>query len=257
LAATVSFESGKTLAEAEAGVMKGVEVLEFALSLQNSDMGGKLEVSRGVHCEFRRVPLGVVAGITPFNFPAMVPMWMMPIAIAVGNAFIWKPSEKVPMTSELLGRCWEKGGLPKGILTILQGGVDTVNAILDHGDIRAVGFVGSTPIAKQVYVRGSTHGKRVLALGGAKNHIILMPDADPEITAKGLANSFAGCAGQRSMAASVLLAVGETDAIVKRIVERAEKLRVGENMGAIITRAQVEFLHGAIERAEKDGAKVL
>lgn len=261
LAATVSFESGKTLGEAEAGLMKGIEVLEFATSLQNSDMGGKIEVSRGVHCEFRRAPLGVVAGITPFNFPAMVPMWMMPIATALGNAFVWKPSEKVPMTSELLGRCWEKGGLPKGILTILQGGVDTVNAIIDHPDVRAVGFVGSTPIARAVYTRGSSLGKRVLALGGAKNHIILMPDADPEITAQGIADSFTGCAGQRCMAASVLVAVGKKDskidAMVKGIVERAKKLAIGENMGAIITKKQLEFLHGAIDRAEKDGAKIL
>lgn len=257
LSATVSFESGKTLGEAEAGVMKGVEVLEYALSLQNSDLGGKLEVSRGVSCEFRRVPLGVVAGITPFNFPAMVPMWMMPIAIALGNAFVWKPSEKVPMTSELLGKCWEKGGLPKGVLSILHGGVDTVNAIIDHPEVRAIGFVGSTPIAKQVYVRGSTHGKRVLALGGAKNHIILMPDADPEIAAQGIADSFTGCAGQRCMAASVLVVVGKADALVNGIVERAKKLAIGETMGAIITKSQVRFLHQAIERAEKDGAKVL
>ncbi len=257
LSATISFESGKTLGEAEAGVMKGLEVLEFATSLQNSDMGGRMEVSRGVHCEFRREALGVVAGITPFNFPAMVPMWMMPIAIACGNAFIWKPSEKVPMTSELLGQCWEKAGLPKGVLTILQGGVNTVNAIIDHPDVRAIAFVGSTPVAKAVYTRGTALGKRVMALGGAKNHIILMPDADPEIAAQGIADSFTGCAGQRCMAASVLLAVGDVDHIVKKIVEKASKMAIGENMGAIITKKQTEFLHQAIDRAEKAGAKIL
>jgi malonate-semialdehyde dehydrogenase (acetylating)/methylmalonate-semialdehyde dehydrogenase len=257
LSATISFESGKTLGEAEAGLMKGLEVLEFATSLQNSDMGGKIEVSRGVHCEFRREALGVVAGITPFNFPAMVPMWMMPIAIALGNAFIWKPSEKVPMTSELLGKCWEKAGLPKGVLTILQGGANTVNALIDHPDVRAIGFVGSTPVAKAIYTRGSALGKRVLALGGAKNHIILMPDADPEIAAQGIADSFTGCAGQRCMAASVLLAVGDVSHIIKKIAEKASQLSVGETMGAIITKKQTEFLSEAIARAEKAGAKLL
>jgi len=257
LVATKSFESGKTLPEAEAGLMKGVEVLEFALSLQNLDSGGKMEVSRGAHCEFRRVPLGVVAGISPFNFPAMVPMWMMPIALALGNSFIWKPSDKVPMTSYLLSECFIKAGLPPGVLTVLQGGVDTVNAIIDHHDVRAIGFVGSTAVAKEVYKRGTSHGKRVLALGGAKNHIILMPDADVEMAAQGIADSFTGCAGQRCMAASVLLAVGPVDHIIEKIVARARTYCAGQSIGAIISKQQLEFLHGAIERAEKDGAKIL
>lgn len=256
LAATKSFESGKTLAEAEAGLMKGLEVLEFALSLQNLDTGQKLEVSRGVHCEFRRVPLGVVAGITPFNFPAMVPMWMMPIAIALGNAFVWKPSDKVPMTSQLLGECWQRAGLPAGVLTILQGGVDTVNALIDHPEVRAVGFVGSTPAARAVYTRASGLGKRALALGGAKNHIILMPDADLEMAAQGISDSFTGCAGQRCMAASVLVAVGDCERLIERITERASAHRLGETMGAIITKAQVEFLNQAIERAVAEGATI-
>lgn len=257
LVATISYESGKTLAEAEAGLMKGVEVLEFALSLQNLDAGGRMEVSRGVHCEFRRVPLGVVAGITPFNFPAMVPMWMMPIAIALGNAFVWKPSDKVPMTSHLLGECFVRAGFPSGVLTIIQGGVETVNGIIDHPEVRAIGFVGSTKVAKAVYQRGTAHGKRVLALGGAKNHIILMPDADVEIAAQGIADSFTGCAGQRCMAASVLLAVGNVDHIVDKIVEKARSYCAGESLGAIITRQQLEFLRQSIDQAVADGAKAL
>jgi malonate-semialdehyde dehydrogenase (acetylating) / methylmalonate-semialdehyde dehydrogenase len=257
LRATVSFESGKTIAEAEAGLMKGIEVLEFALSLQNLDSGGRMEVSRGIHCEYRRAPLGVVAGITPFNFPAMVPMWMLPIALAVGNAFVWKPSDKVPMTSQLLGECFVKAGLPKGALTILQGGAETVNAIVDHASVRAIGFVGSTPVAKALYVRGTALGKRVLALGGAKNHLILAPDADPTIAAQGIADSFTGCAGQRCMAASVLIAIGsspQVESILDAVVEKAKALRCGENMGAIISKAQVEFLSQAIERATSAGA---
>ena len=256
LRSTISYESGKTLAEAEAGMMKGVEVLEFALALQNLDSGGRMEVSRGVHCEFRRVPLGVVAGIAPFNFPAMVPMWMMPIAIALGNAFVWKPSEKVPMTSQLLGECFTKAGLPPGVLTIIQGGAETVGAIVDHPEVRAVGFVGSTPVAKALYTRATAHGKRALCLGGAKNHIVLMPDADPDIAGPGLADSFTGCAGQRCMAAAVVLAVGKVDHILEKVVERAGSLRVGESMGAIITKQQVEFLKSAIGRAASDGANV-
>jgi malonate-semialdehyde dehydrogenase (acetylating)/methylmalonate-semialdehyde dehydrogenase len=256
LAATVSYESGKTLAEAEAGLMKGVEVLEFALSLQNLDVGGRLEVSRGVSCEARRVPLGVVAGITPFNFPAMVPMWMMPIALALGNAFVWKPSEKVPLTSERLAECFTRAGLPPGALTVLQGGVETVNAIVDHPEVRAIGFVGSTPVAKALYVRGSSLGKRVLALGGAKNHLILLPDADPDIAAQGIADSFTGCAGQRCMAASVLVAVGPVDRLLDGVIERAAAHRTSETMGAIITRAQVDFLQGAVARAVEAGASL-
>ncbi len=257
LAATVSFESGKTLAEAHGGLMKGLEVLEFALSLQNLDSLGRLEVSRGVACEYRRMPLGVVAGITPFNFPAMVPMWMMPIALALGNAFVWKPSDKVPMTSQKLSDCFVAAGLPKGVLTVLQGGVDTVNAIVDHPLVRAIGFVGSTPVARALFIRGSTLGKRVLALGGAKNHIILMPDADPELAVPGIVDSFTGCAGQRCMAASVLLAVGQAQARVGDIAKRASDISLGDKMGAIITKAQVDFLRGSVRQAAQRGESLV
>lgn len=253
-------ESGKTYNEGLAGLMKGIEVLEFALSLQNMDMGGKMEVSRGVTCEYRREPLGVVANITPFNFPAMVPMWTIPIALTLGNAYVWKPSEKTPLTSMKIANALKEAGLPDGLFTVLQGGRTTVEAIIDHPLVRAVGFVGSSAVAKQVYLRGTQQGKRVLALGGAKNHIVLLPDANPELTGMGISDSFTGCAGQRCMAASVLLAVGDrkgVDPLITKLVERASSLELGKDMGAIITKAQVEFLHGSIDRAVKEGAKLL
>jgi malonate-semialdehyde dehydrogenase (acetylating) / methylmalonate-semialdehyde dehydrogenase len=252
-----SAESGKTFAEAKAGLMKGIEVLEFSLAIQNFDMGGRLEVSRGVSCEYRREPIGVVANITPFNFPAMVPMWTIPIVLALGNAYVWKPSDKTPLTSLKIANALAEAGLPKGVLTVLHGGAPTVEAIIDHPQVKAIGFVGSTKIAKLVYQRGTALGKRVLALGGAKNHIILLPDANLELSGVGISDSFTGCAGQRCMAASVLLAVGQVDQHIERIVARASSLKLGHDMGAIITSEQVTFLKGAIDRAEKAGARVL
>jgi malonate-semialdehyde dehydrogenase (acetylating)/methylmalonate-semialdehyde dehydrogenase len=252
-----SAESGKTFEEGKAGLRKGIEVLEFALSIQNLDLGGKVEVSRGVTCEYRREPLGVVANITPFNFPAMVPLWTLPITLALGNAYVWKPSEKTPLTSLRIAGALKEAGLPDGVLTVLQGGAETVNAVIDHPLVKAVGFVGSTKVARAVYQRGTQAGKRVLALGGAKNHIILVPDANPELSGVGISDSFTGCAGQRCMAASVLLAVGPVEAHIEKIVQRAASLKLGSQMGAIITKSQVEFLKNAISRAEAAGAKVL
>ncbi len=252
-----SAESGKTFDEAKAGLMKGIEVLEYALAIQNLDLGGKVEVSRGVSCEYRREPLGVVANITPFNFPAMVPMWTIPIALALGNSYVWKPSDKTPLTAFKIANALKEAGVPDGVFTVLHGAGPTVEAIIDHPSIKAIGFVGSTKIAKMVYQRGTQLGKRVLALGGAKNHIILLPDANLDLTGVGISDSFTGCAGQRCMAASVLLAVGDVDRHIEKIVERASSLELGRGMGAIITRAQVEFLHAAIRRAEKAGAKIL
>jgi malonate-semialdehyde dehydrogenase (acetylating)/methylmalonate-semialdehyde dehydrogenase len=250
-------ECGKTFVEARAGLMKGVEVLEYALSIQNLDLGGKAEVSRGVHCEYKREPLGVIANITPFNFPAMVPMWTIPIALALGNAYVWKPSEKTPLTSIKIANALTEAGLPKGVFTVLHGGADTVDAIIDHPAVKAIGFVGSSKVAKIVYQRGTNLGKRVLALGGAKNHIVLLPDANSELSGLGISDSFTGCAGQRCMAASVLLAVGNVDQHVQKIVERAGSLVLGQDMGALITKAQKEFLVAAIDRIEKAGGKIL
>lgn len=253
----VSLESGKTLAEAKAGVLKGIEVLEFALSVQNLDQGGKMEVSRGVYCEYRREPLGVVASITPFNFPAMVPMWTIPIAIVLGNSYVWKPSEKTPLTATLIGNALKEAGLPDGVMTILNGASEVVNAIIDNKHVKAVGFVGSSKIAKIVYQRASNLGKRALCLGGAKNHIVLLPDATPEMAGIGIADSFTGCAGQRCMAASVLLAVGDTSKQIEAIKERALATTCGDKMGALITKEQYNFLNEAIDEAVKDGATLL
>jgi malonate-semialdehyde dehydrogenase (acetylating)/methylmalonate-semialdehyde dehydrogenase len=252
-----SSESGKTFEEGRAGLFKGVEVLEFALSLQNLDLGGRVEVSRGVSCEYRRSPLGVVANITPFNFPAMVPMWTIPIALLLGNSYVWKPSDKTPLTSRLIADCLMEAGLPKGLFSVLHGNHETVNAIIDHPQVRAIGFVGSTKVARLIYLRGTHLGKRVLALGGAKNHIVLLPDANPDLSGNGISDSFTGCAGQRCMAASVLLAVGNVDHHIQKIVNRASSLKLGTDMGAIITHSQRDFLVAAIDRAEKAGAKVL
>ncbi|MAX66828.1 MAG: methylmalonate-semialdehyde dehydrogenase (CoA acylating) [Halobacteriovoraceae bacterium] len=257
IAQVVALESGKTLSEAIAGIRKGVEVLEYALSLQNSDLGGKMEVSRGVFCEYRRKPLGVVASITPFNFPAMVPMWTIPIAIVLGNAYIWKPSEKTPITSQFIANAFHEAGLPAGILTVVQGASEAVNALADHTDVKAISFVGSTKVAQIVYKRATEKTKRALCLGGAKNHIILLPDADIEVTGAGISDSFTGCAGQRCMAASVLLAVGDVDKHITKIKERAASQVLGQTMGAIITQEQLDFLHEAIEKALEEGAKII
>jgi len=253
----ISLENGKTISESRAGLMKGVEVLEYALSLQNADVGGKMEVSRGVFCEYQREALGVVASITPFNFPAMVPMWTIPIAIAVGNAYVWKPSEKTPLTSKYIAEAFTEAGLPAGILTVIQGESEVVEAIIDHEDVSAIAFVGSTKIANIVYKRATALGKRALCLGGAKNHIFLLPDADLEVSGLGISDSFTGCAGQRCMAASVLLAVGDVDAHIKNILNRANSQVLGDTMGAIITKEQLAFLNEAITRAVKDGATLL
>ena len=257
LAHRAASEAGKTVAEARAGILKGVEVTEFATALQNIPGGSVMEVSRGVSCEIRREPLGVVAGIVPFNFPAMVPLWMIPNALALGNSFVLKPSEKVPLTAQLLGALLAEAGLPEGVFSLVNGGVEAVDTILDHPDIQAVGFVGSTAIARKVYERGSKAGKRVLALGGAKNHLIVTPDADVDMTARAVLDSFTGCAGQRCMAASVLLAVGDIEPVLAKVEELAKNLALGSGMGAIIDRGALERLEAAIGRAEGEGAKLL
>jgi malonate-semialdehyde dehydrogenase (acetylating)/methylmalonate-semialdehyde dehydrogenase len=256
LANLAAVEAGKTVAEARAGVLKGVEVVEFALSLQNLDDGGALEVSRGVSCETRREPLGVVVGITPFNFPAMVPMWLFPIAITLGNAFVLKPSEKVPMTSCVLGELMIQAGYPAGVFSIVHGARATVEALIDHPEVAAVGFVGSTAAAQDVYARAAAKGKRALALGGAKNHLIVVPDADPEVTVRGVVDSFTGCAGQRCMAASLMIAVGEADRHIQRIVDEAGRISLGRDMGALIDKGAGERLRAAIDQAAKDGATI-
>jgi malonate-semialdehyde dehydrogenase (acetylating)/methylmalonate-semialdehyde dehydrogenase len=257
LAHSAARESGKTVAEGRAEALKAIEVLEFAIGLQDSDIGGAMDVSRGVRCEYIREPLGVTVGITPFNFPAMVPMWMIPIALAVGNAFILKPSDKVPLTPCMLGELLLEAGLPKGIFSIVHGGKEVVEALADHPGVAAIGFVGSSAIAKGVYVRAISQGKRALCLGGAKNHMIAAPDADPQVAVDGIVASFTGCAGQRCMAGSVLVAVGECDHLVKKVVDAASKIELGRDMGALIDHAARIRLHEAISKAEGEGVKVL
>ena len=256
LANGAALEAGKTRGEAKAGLEKGIEVVEFALALQNLNEGAALEVSRGVRCEGRREPLGVVAGITPFNFPAMVPLWMFPIAVTVGNAFILKPSEKVPLTARRLGALMLEAGYPAGVFSIVNGDKEAAMALADQPDIAAIAFVGSTAAARAIYTRATAQGKRALCLGGAKNHILVVPDADPEITVRGVVDSFTGCAGQRCMASSALLAVGPVDDLVEKIVARAASIKLGPGMGAIIERAARDRIVGAIDRAEADGAKI-
>ncbi|MBU8898442.1 methylmalonate-semialdehyde dehydrogenase (CoA acylating) [Corallococcus sp. H22C18031201] len=257
LAHLAAAEAGKTVAEARAGILKGLEVCDFALSLQNLDSGGHMEVSRGVTCEFRREPLGIVAGVTPFNFPAMVPMWLFPIAVTLGNAFILKPSEKVPLTACALGELMVEAGYPAGVFSVVHGGREAVDALVVHPDVQALAFVGSSSVARHLYSEGGKRGKRVLALGSAKNHLIVVPDADPSLTPQAVVDSFTGCAGQRCMAASVLLAVGEVQPLVDDIVQRAARLELGPGMGALIDRGAVDRLETAIARAREEGARVL
>ncbi len=256
----VSHENGKIYSEAEAEVLKAMECLEYGCALPNLAAGSELEVSRGVTCEAAYEPLGVVAGVVPFNFPLMVPMWMIPQALAGGNAFILKPSERVPLTTMRLAEILAEAGLPPGIFSLVQGGREVVEALCDHPGIQALAFVGSTKVARAVYARACAAGKRALCLGGAKNHLILVPDADPDVAVENIVASFTGCAGQRCMAASVLLAVGapgEIDPLLDRIAARAAGLAVGSDMGPVATAAAAERITRAISNAEAQGARVL
>ena len=256
LAQQVTAENGKTKAESAAGIARGIEIVEYAASLPQLFAGEILEVSTGVDCYTRRFPIGVVAGITPFNFPAMVPMWMFPMAIACGNSFILKPSEQVPFTPLLLADLLKESGLPDGVFNVVQGDRETVEAALDDPGIAAAAFVGSTAVAKAVYERGIASNKRMLTLGGAKNHLIVVPDADPVITAKNVVSSAVGCAGQRCMAASVLIAVGDCDAIIDAIEHEMRNLTCGAEIGAIISAKAKERIEGYIARAAARGAKI-
>ncbi len=256
LAACVAAENGKTPGESAAGIRKGLEVVENACALPFIETGGLQEVSSGVDCHMRRLPLGVVAGITPFNFPAMVPMWMFPLALATGNTFILKPSEQTPLTPLRMGDLLAEAGLPEGVFQVVQGDRPTVEALLDHPGISAAAFVGSTAVAKQVYARGIAAGKRMLALGGAKNHLVVVPDADVELTAKNVASSVTGCAGQRCMAASVLITVGDCANVMEAIEAEMRQVVAGENMGAIISQSAKERIEGYIDRAAAAGARI-
>ena len=257
LAQLVSRENGKTMGEAVAEIEKCIELTEFACSLPQLVTGEVLEVSKGVECRTEHVPLGVVASIVPFNFPSMVPNWTIPNAIALGNCMILKPSEKVPLSAGRIASLLKEAGLPDGVFNIVHGDVEIVEAICDHPGIEAVSFVGSTKVAKIVYQRATNHYKRCLALGGAKNHLMVMPDAIPGMTAQNVAASMSGCAGQRCMAASAMVAVGEVDHIIQKIVEEAKKIVPGENLGAVINKESKERIERYITEAEQQGAQVL
>jgi malonate-semialdehyde dehydrogenase (acetylating) / methylmalonate-semialdehyde dehydrogenase len=257
LAQLVSEENGKTIGEAVAEIEKCIELTEFACSLPQLVTGEVLEVSKGVECRTEHVPLGVVASIVPFNFPGMVPNWTIPNALALGNCMVLKPSEKVPLSAGRIAMLLKEAGLPDGVFNIVHGATEIVEAICDHPDIEAVSFVGSTKVAKIVYQRATHHYKRCLALGGAKNHLMVLPDAIPSMTAQNVAASMSGCAGQRCMAASAMVAVGNTDHIIQKIVEEAQKIIPGENLGAIISKEAKERIERYITEAEQEGAKVL
>jgi malonate-semialdehyde dehydrogenase (acetylating)/methylmalonate-semialdehyde dehydrogenase len=257
LAQLVHQENGKTIDEAIAEIEKCIELTEFACSLPQLITGELLEVSKGVECRTEHVPLGVVASIVPFNFPSMVPNWTIPNAIALGNCMILKPSEKVPLSAGRIAELLKQAGLPDGVFNIVHGDVEIVEAICDHPGIEAVSFVGSTKIAKIVYQRATHNYKRCLALGGAKNHLMVMPDAIPLMTAQNVAASMSGCAGQRCMAASAMVAVGETDHIIQKIVEEAKRMVPGKNLGAVISRESKERIENYITEAEQQGAKIL
>ena len=264
LATVLSTENGKTLADARGEIARGLENLEFACGISTLLKGAFSEqVSSGVDVYQIRQPLGVVAGITPFNFPAMVPMWMFANAIACGNTFLLKPSEKVPSASLLLAEFAREAGLPPGVLNVVQGDKVAVDRILSHPDIKAVSFVGSTPVAKYIYETGTKHGKRVQALGGAKNHMLVLPDAEIDAAADAAVSAAFGAAGQRCMAISVVVAVGSAgDALVDAVGRRIPAIKVGpgldpgSEMGPLVTREHRHRVASYLESAVKDGATV-
>lgn len=266
LAQMVTREHGKTLQEARGDVRRGIEVVEYACSIPELLKGEVLEnVARGIDCELVRQPVGVCAGICPYNFPALAPMWMYPLAIACGNTFIFKPSEKVPLTGIRLIELLDQAGLPKGVMNIVHGGRECVDAILAHPGIQAISFVGSSPVAKAVYETGTRYGKRVQAAGGAKNFVVIMPDADLGKAVEGMVDSAYGCAGQRCMAGSTAIAVGHSaDAFVAAMSEATRAVRVGPTdrpsegrMGAVISSEHRDRLHQLIATGEAEGASLV
>ena len=258
-------EHGKTLVESRGDVKRGIEMVEFACGVPSLMMGEHLEnIARGIDCDTIRQPLGVCVGITPFNFPAMVPLWMYPIALVCGNTFILKPSEKVPLTAIKIAKLLAQAGLPKGVMNIVHGGRECVDALLTHPKVKAISFVGSTPIAKHIFEVGTKHGKRVQSNGGAKNFVFLMPDADVENSVRGLVEAAYGCAGERCMAGSTAVVIGDAaKSVLPSLVEAARAIKVGRtdvdaqpNMGPVITRQHKDRVLQLIEAGVKEGAKI-
>lgn len=265
IAALLTREHGKTLAESRAEVQRAVEMVEFACGIPSMIVGETMaNIARDVDAETIRHPLGVCVGITPYNFPSMVPMWMIPVALVCGNTFVLKPSEKTPLSANLIGQLLAEAGLPDGVFNIVHGDKECVDALLTHPDVAAISFVGSTPIAKYIYETGTKHGKRVQAAGGAKNHLIIMPDADLDISVKALAASAFGCGGQRCMAGSIAVAIGSIgDPLVDGLREHASQMRVGPSdgnedvdMGPLIRREHVERVGSFMDVASGEGATV-
>lgn len=266
LAALITRENGKTLEEARGDMRRGIEVVDFACGIAHLCKGENLpQVADGIDGVTMREPIGVCAGITPFNFPAMVPLWMFPIAIACGNTFILKPSEKVPLTAVRLAELFLEAGLPPGVLNIVHGGREAVDALLEHPGIAAISFVGSTRVAEHVYVTGCRHGKRVQAAGGAKNVMIVMPDAEPNATVRAIMGASYGCAGQRCMAGSILLGVGNAASQVRdQIAAAIDKLVIGDtsanpqaDMGPVIDSAARDRILQTIEMGVAEGASLV
>jgi malonate-semialdehyde dehydrogenase (acetylating) / methylmalonate-semialdehyde dehydrogenase len=265
LAAIVSREHGKVLSDARGEVTRGLEVIEFACGLAHLLKGENTpQVSTGVDSHSMRMPLGVVAGITPFNFPMMVPLWMTPVALACGNAFILKPSEQDPSAANRLAELLAEAGLPDGVFSVVHGDKVAVDAILEHPGIAAVSFVGSTPVAKHIYETGTAHGKRVQSLGGAKNHAVVMPDADLDLAADGLVSAAYGSAGQRCMAVSVAVTVGDVaEPLLDKVRERIEALHVGpgtdpeSEMGPLVSQAHYDKVTGLIAKGVEEGAELV
>jgi malonate-semialdehyde dehydrogenase (acetylating)/methylmalonate-semialdehyde dehydrogenase len=265
IAAAITEEHGKVLSDAQGEVMRGIEIVEFACGIAPMLKGDFTDqVAAGLDNWTMRQPLGVVAGITPFNFPCMVPCWMFPIALACGNTFILKPSERDPSASLLLAQLLKQAGIPDGVFNVVQGDATVVNAILQHPDIKAVSFVGSTPVAKHIYTEGARYGKRTQALGGAKNHMVVMPDADLDQAVDALIGSAYGSAGERCMAISVAVLVGDVgEKIVPRLAERVRTLKIADGsdpaaeMGPIITRESVERISRYIEEGRASGASLV
>jgi len=265
LAELVTAEHGKTLPDAMGSVQRGIEVIEFACGIPHLLKGEFSEnVGTGVDCHTLRQPVGVCAGITPFNFPVMVPLWMFPVAIACGNTFVLKPSEKVPSASVKMAELFKQAGLPDGVLNVVHGDKAAVDAILAHPGIHAVSFVGSTPIAKYIYETCAHHGKRVQALGGAKNHAVVLPDADMEFTADALIGAAYGSAGERCMAISAVVAVGAAaDPIVALLKKKAGAIKIGPgtmdgaDMGPLVSAVHRDKVKGYVDAGVKEGAKLV
>jgi malonate-semialdehyde dehydrogenase (acetylating)/methylmalonate-semialdehyde dehydrogenase len=265
LAATLTRENGKTLEDARAEVGRGIQMVEVACGMPSLMMGDSLnDVARDIDCKTIRQPIGVCAGITPFNFPAMVPMWMYPFAIACGNAFVLKPSEKVPLTPTRAVELLKEAGLPPGVLNLVHGAKGAVDGLLHHPLVRAVSFVGSTPVAKYIYTTAAAQGKRVQALGGAKNHLVVMPDADMPKTVEAIIGSAFGAAGERCLAGSVLVPVGDAagpllDLLVKRTKAMAvgDGSKAGAEMGPLVTADHCRKVAGYIEKGVAEGADPL